>query len=454
MEDVDPDGIFPPKPSTSTATQRAAKLTSIISTGPSACPAADLLQDDIYDDPRYAPSESLTNSVYRTVLIANISTATKLVDLTNSIRGGMLESIKLRDTRQMTGSLTALVVFLTQSSAVDYIQFRLEHPLYLHDRQLSVTRIQTPTMPIPRQLRSAIERGYTRCVRALYIPDHLNAHAISILLNRGDSTNSHGIISIHEGHKQAWHISFESVDAAGWALAKFHRLDAFEGVVAYFVLDPCAKAIETLLDTPGHATGNNTPVVNVRMAAIRASSGMHEDGTLSYDDDDVMAIDKINQKQPRLRHDARTMQYLACAKRHRDLDRPKDARTKRRLVRYGRDDEDLVERVADMSEKPASQIESTKKMPPQSQQIAASKDIAAKLIDVEMTSEIDVGEGTLGLATAVSLLDMDSPDSGLTTSSSATDTAGSMDREMQVCEIEGDLIDMDDVTSILATSKL
>lgn len=220
------------------------------------------------------------------------------------------------------------------------------------------------------------------------------------------------------------------------------------------MLDPCAKAIETLLDTPGHATGNNTPVVNVRMAAIRASSGMHEDGTLSYDDDDVMAIDKINQKQPRLRHDARTMQYLACAKRHRDLDRPKDARTKRRLVRYGRDDEDLVERVADMSEKPASQIESTKKMPPQSQQIAASKDIAAKLIDVEMTSEIDVGEGTLGLATAVSLLDMDSPDSGLTTSSSATDTAGSMDREMQVCEIEGDLIDMDDVTSILATSKL
>ena len=362
MDDVDPDGIFPPKLVNETATQKAARFVLTVEPthsdddGIPLGPRSDRTSLEPCfndDDPRYSPPDG-TDNVYRTVLMTNVPPATRLADMTSLVRGGPLESIKLCDTTSITGSLTALVVFLLEASARTYVAFRQRHPARLEGHLLPTALLTSCTTPTPRRALDAIAAfGCTRCLRVAHVPSHLNAHAVAALLGRGDGAGvgAHGIASMRLDARGVWHLSFASVDAAGWALGRFRGMSAFEGARVEFALDPCAQHVMTLVDHAAARGGDGSgacATVAARLDVVRRSaSGV----ILPYDDgeDGVGGGTSADAPSALMSYGRHIRPVVRRLRKPRDLDAPQPKQVLgRRTVRYHSDDEEML----DMADRP------------------------------------------------------------------------------------------------------
>lgn len=110
---------------------------------------------------RYIPSMTETN-VYRTVMIENLPANISLNQVLLNVSGEVYSS-RLFDTRAITGYNTAIVVFLLESEARNFVK-KSEEGLHVGSALAKVALVNTPTYPMPAEMDNLVNKGYSRCL--------------------------------------------------------------------------------------------------------------------------------------------------------------------------------------------------------------------------------------------------------------------------------------------------
>ena len=207
-------------------------------------------------------------------MISNLPAGVTLSELTYEICGGLLVAVKLYDTLAIANSLTARVVFFKEHDAAGYTSFRADHPLRFGARTAEIRHLASPTWPLAqRTLNNALERGATRCLTITDYPLHLSVNDLFAELSDAEYKSTHGIISVRKDGRRLLHVSFESIDRAGWGLARVNNFRVFIPAKASFAPDPCARPLETLL--PGSQMQLRDRMIQLqRPSARRFSAGV------------------------------------------------------------------------------------------------------------------------------------------------------------------------------------
>ncbi|RMJ25811.1 hypothetical protein PHISP_03326 [Aspergillus sp. HF37] len=138
---------------------------------------------------RYMPPAGASNA-YRTVKIdCPSSPGTSTLITTNHILGALrdveLYSAHLFRTAYLTGSNTAMVVFIHQRDAFDFLQRTARSGLRIGAVNARASLINTPTYPIPADIdRLITQEGYSRCLVVCNLRETLKTELVRVLFKR------------------------------------------------------------------------------------------------------------------------------------------------------------------------------------------------------------------------------------------------------------------------------
>ena len=207
------------------------------SAGSQECRFPDLFRYGI----RYEPPASQTNTL-KMVSIMNLPTDISLNELMRKIRGGIVVSCNLLDTKSITGKLSALVRFLHEHTALAYDDFAAAHPIVFRGSRAHITTIKTPSWPLSMQHTKAIfNHHHTRCLEVVNFPRNISpaqftsgirSHPVEHMLMRKD-----GILELR----------FSSIDHAGRVFGLLTTYHKYRQCGVSFSEDPCALPLETLM---------------------------------------------------------------------------------------------------------------------------------------------------------------------------------------------------------------
>jgi hypothetical protein len=163
----------------------------------------------------------------------------------------MVVDVKLLDTATMTGGKTAVVTFLHEHAAMAYEAFVQDHPLDFDGAVAHVTVINTPTWPIPMNLRNNIhDFGHTRCLEVHNFPRNVLPSALKQEMAFCPVLKYDGLESMSMSGDGILGLRFSSVKFATQASAMFGFKPRYRKCAVRFALDPCAQPLETLLEVP------------------------------------------------------------------------------------------------------------------------------------------------------------------------------------------------------------
>lgn len=117
---------------------------------------------------RYIPAAGESN-IYRTVKIEQLHGSDTLHHIVPKIHGEVY-SASVFNTSPITGSYTAIVTFVWQSDALDFIHATRESGLRVESTTVKPSLVNTPTYPMPAGMKTRIlQYGYTRSI-AISVP--------------------------------------------------------------------------------------------------------------------------------------------------------------------------------------------------------------------------------------------------------------------------------------------
>lgn len=216
---------------------------------------------------RFEPDPN-ERDIYRTVLIRGIPVETKMKELLEKVRGGMVVDAKLLDTQKLTGSNTALIIFLHEHAALAYEEYAQTNPVVLNGRQAVVIALPTPTYPMPISLRRAIEdHQHTRCLEVHKFPRHVPETKLRADLRVYFSISGHRLQHMKMRNDGILELHFSAVNYAGKGFGMLTTFKLYNGCKTFFVADPCAQPVETLLQKPIAGPG----AINIDGAITEAS---------------------------------------------------------------------------------------------------------------------------------------------------------------------------------------
>jgi hypothetical protein len=236
----------------------------------------------------YVPSETDSNYL-RTVHIGNLPKDIELRKVLARIRGGQIISAVLLNTVSITGSMSAMVQFVHEADAEEYVTYTSEHPISFPPTcdsstktsgegmgmKAEITLIQTPTYPLAIPARVRIhEHGQTRCLVLPGFPENYSIRSLERNLACGNGHRATSLIEFWLDEEQTLHLEFSSVGAAGSAYGILTNWQIYRGLQVAFERDPCAGALEELLEVKPR-----TPMLprSLYIAPARDSASSFED---------------------------------------------------------------------------------------------------------------------------------------------------------------------------------
>lgn len=187
--------------------------------------------------------------VYRTVLISNIPIDTTLKQVLEKVRGGIIVDAKLLDTVAMISSKTALVIFLHDHPAFDYEDFATTHPIFIETAMVRVQTLPTPTWPSSPGLQFNIDKWqHTRCLEVHNFPRHVSPAKLRADLSVCREMKGDRLVHFEMGSDNVLKLQFSSIFYAGRAFGVLTHYGEYCRCKVYFVPDPCAQPLETLLE--------------------------------------------------------------------------------------------------------------------------------------------------------------------------------------------------------------
>ncbi|KAJ5305894.1 hypothetical protein N7508_004909 [Penicillium antarcticum] len=101
-------------------------------------------------------SDSSDSNVYRTVKIEGLRQHIEAKDILSYVRGGVVFSAAVYDTVSLIGSYTAIIIFVEEQGAVNFLDRVRRQGYFIPLETVYVTQITTPTYPILRSLHDLI----------------------------------------------------------------------------------------------------------------------------------------------------------------------------------------------------------------------------------------------------------------------------------------------------------
>lgn len=205
----------------------------------------------------YRPSTSDSNYL-RTVMLTNLPLETALRDVLARVRGGEVLSASLFDTRSITSSLSARIVFRQKVAAEEYVLYCSQHPLAFPSSSTSesdsstltpatVTILSTPTYPLnPRILGRLIFHAQTRCLSLPSFPPSSSLNELERQLSAGNGRRADMLVEMWIDEDGTLHLHFSDVLSADAAYRILTRVPAYRGLEVLFSDDPCAGPVEEL----------------------------------------------------------------------------------------------------------------------------------------------------------------------------------------------------------------
>ena len=242
----------------------------------------DLLFPDIFRfGIRYKPSPNEAN-FYRTISIMNLPPNLTISALLGKVRGGLVLSVELLDTASITGSFSALVTFLHESSAIALEEFAMENPIYFGAQRAEVKLLNTPTWPLRIPLRVAIfDHGHTRCIEICNFPRHISPSTLRHDLRSHKVMDADSIEYMHMRGNGVLELRFTSIAAAGKAYGILTGWRPYQQCRVFFSKDPCALPLAALTEAEEIQADAELPCVSASGKAGQDELG----SSLTHDPD-------------------------------------------------------------------------------------------------------------------------------------------------------------------------
>ncbi|KAI9884165.1 MAG: hypothetical protein M1823_004054 [Watsoniomyces obsoletus] len=205
-------------------------------------PGADSFEEEFYIyGIRFRPIRS--TNVYRTVIITELPPVMTLSLLLARVRGGTVFSAALLNTRSITKSMSAMVVFMAETAARAFVDYTHRHPLLFLGTPARVALLDSPTWPIPKTIACL---NPTRCIFAGPIPGKFSVS--DILRDFEDKAFGRGTVeNVRLDEHRTLKIRFSSVIAAVNAIKTIKPLPAYRGRFNVdFGPDPCSQPLPEL----------------------------------------------------------------------------------------------------------------------------------------------------------------------------------------------------------------
>ena len=195
---------------------------------------------------RFAPSRNQRN-VYRTVTISGIPANITMRMILDGVRGGVVLESSLLNTLKVTGSNTALIIFLHEHSALAYEEHAKKHPIMFSGLVAKVTVVPTPTWPIKPKLRKAVfDHQHSRCLEVHNFPRSISPSGLRKDIGHCEELKLNHLIHMEMRKDGTLLLQFSSIDGAGWAYGMLSSFRAYRDCEPFFTPDPCSQSLETL----------------------------------------------------------------------------------------------------------------------------------------------------------------------------------------------------------------
>ncbi|THV55327.1 hypothetical protein BGAL_0010g00460 [Botrytis galanthina] len=197
----------------------------------------------------------------RGVHIGGIPEGMCLRDVLTRVRGGRIYSAVLLDTMKLTGSKSALVMFINQEDAEAYVEYANAHPIALGATDLSgenvaqaiVTHIHTPTYPFsPGKFRTIFELNRTRILTIPNFPPTLSLRTLVYDLKNRNEFRGNSLLEWYIDEEGTLRMEFSSMDEAGSAFGLLTRSGGYRdfGLILQFERDNCEGDLQELKKEP------------------------------------------------------------------------------------------------------------------------------------------------------------------------------------------------------------
>ena len=223
---------------------------------------------------RFIPSHNERN-VYRTVTISGLPANTTMFMILNNVRGGAVLDSKLLNTLKISGSNTALIIFLQEHSAFAYEEYAKKHPIIFNGLIAKVAVVPTPTWPIkPNIYKAVFDHKHSRCLEVHNFPRSISPSELKF---------DH-LVHTEMGKDGILVLQFSSIDGAGCTYRMLSSFMAYRDCEPHFTSDPCSQPLETLLPRGKidiNVAKSQNLVHNCPSSISKTSSPVSSDGSSS-----------------------------------------------------------------------------------------------------------------------------------------------------------------------------
>ena len=166
----------------------------------------------------------------------------------DGVRGGAILESKLFNTLKVTGSNTALIIFLHEHSALAYEEHARKHPIIFGGLVAKVTVVPTPTWPIKPTLHKAVfNHQHSRCLEVHDFPRSISPSRLRKDIGHSKELDLDHLIHMEMRKDGTLLLQFSSIYGAGRAYGMLSTFRAYRGCEPFFTSDPCSQSLETLL---------------------------------------------------------------------------------------------------------------------------------------------------------------------------------------------------------------
>lgn len=202
---------------------------------------------------QYIPEEDDEN-YFRTVVISNLPGDVQLGDVLQRVRGGLVASAALTDTRcLMGGTMSVMVVFVEDYDAQAFVDYTSMYPITFtsdDDKQLeaAVNLVYTATYPMSHGMkhRMKVDRKNTRCLAINNVPENLSLSKLKHDISYNNSLRADNLLEIYLDDDDTLHLEFSNLSLAGSAYGILTNWAAYSGLKVAYAPDPCAGPLEEL----------------------------------------------------------------------------------------------------------------------------------------------------------------------------------------------------------------
>ena len=160
---------------------------------------------------RYVPGAG-DPDLYRTVKIEPLPVKTTIAQILTKVRGDVYSAC-LCNTSTITGSLTAIIIFVLQQDAIEFV-YSNKSGLRIESTVAKPSLVHTPTYPMSAEMTSLIfEDGNTRCISI----SQASKDQVKLLNGVLDSSICRQYVESQEEESDKVYIRFHSIKMASVA---------------------------------------------------------------------------------------------------------------------------------------------------------------------------------------------------------------------------------------------